>query len=438
MSLDVERNMDLSFKLTNLFLTGALTMTEVVLEVGNYLNKDPSAKLLNKYVKNGGQLDFTVCQPKFEKELAERLKDAGVTFLQTSSMAKGGVNLFLYADYEREKVDRVLAEFRAEHSRDGIADRSVFYAYADGNVRQLSGLDNAQAMLVAEHAEKRGMKIIVDEPQKGVFNISYAGKDLEKMTRIKADVAIELAGEAGKALRKQLDYENRNVVRILNKINSHAEKEPAHVVDLNGQKLEIDRYGVRYEGQESVITVDRNEENFKERANELLQRMRGPVLLTDEKMKEFEKEPDKKAFLVKADRENGRPAYTADEYQAVREMMEKKELYELKLSMLNPDQAAYDICIENDDMRLATFEEFNDLNEVESFEKSEELKPEILDEVRESMREMNDRRINATQQDLELEEEVLDGLAIDRQYDDLARDILHDQNNNLIPDEYEQ
>lgn len=437
MAIEAERNLDMSFKLTNIFLNGSMLLTEVVSEILQYLNKDPAAKMLNNYMKNGGQLDFTVCNERYAKELEERLKDNGVVFLRTSAANKGA-EMFVYADIDREKVNEVVAEFRADHEKDGIVDRSVFYAYAEGNVRQMTGLDTAQAMLITEHAEKRDMKLMVSETQKGIFTIEFAAKDLSKMNRIRTETAIELSGVAGKALRKQLEYESQNVVEIINKTNRG--KETFYVVDLDGKEIKSDEVGVTYKGPEGLITVEHTEESFEERANELLQRMRGPVHLTEEQKHDFDMENNKKKFLVTADKENGRPSYTEEEYKAIREMAAKKELYEIKLSLLNPEQQVYDICIENDDMRLATFEEFNDINEKQTEEyENDEINPEIMNEIKESIRNMQDTQGEPIR-DHELEEDILDGQEIERSEqleEDLSWDASHDKNGNLIPDEYE-
>ena len=53
--------------------------------------------------------------------------------------------------------------------------------------------------------------------------------------------------------------------------------------------------------------------------------MKGPVLLTEEQKKEFETEVEKKKYLVEREREQGRPSYTREEYQAIREMIQKRE-----------------------------------------------------------------------------------------------------------------
>ena len=438
MSIEVERTLDLFFKLTNICVQGPTNIMDVINEAFKYFAKDPAAKALKSYMKNGGQLDFTICLPQHAKEISERLKDEGIVFLETSSMANGGVRMFVFADADKERVDRVLSEFRAARELGGICDKSTFLAYAEGNVKKISNLELVDAKVIEEHAAKRGIQIMVEEPQKGKFSVLYAQKDERSMNRIKADTAIELSGLAGQALRKQIDYENDNYMKIMKNAAGWQYDNPFHIVDLNGNHMEVNKLEIIYEGKEGRITVDRKESDLNERVNVLMNKMRGPVRLSNKEYEKFQNAINQKEFLVHADRNNGRPIYTKDEYAAIREMMDKKELYEMKLAMQDPDECKYDICIENEDMRMASFEEFNDLNEQGIVERSEELNPVLLKEITEKLHSYVDEVVHTEIMDNELEEEILDGRADHEIYkENLAWDVMRDKNNNLIPDEYE-
>lgn len=438
MSIEVERSLDLFFKLTNIYIQGPTNVMDVVKEALKYFDKDPAAKALKSYMKNGGQLDFSICLPQHAKEMSERLKDEGVIFLETSSMANGGVRMFVFADADKERVNKVLKEFRAEHAINGITDKSTFLAYAEGNAIKISNLDFVDAKLIEEHSAKRGIQIMIEEPEKGKFSILYAQKDEKVMNRIKADTAIELSGLAGQALKKQIEYENENYMKIMRDASAWKYNRPFHIVDLAGNHMKADKYGVTYEGKEGRITIERNESDFNERLNELMIKMRGPVRLTEKEYEKFQNTMNQKEFLIHADRNNGRPIYTKEEYSAIQEMIQKKELYELKLAMLEPDECKYEICIENEDMRMASFEELNDLNEQETKSKSDELNPVLLKEIVGKLHTYVEENIDSEVLNNDLEEKILDGNAeLDRYKDDLTWDIMRDRNNNLIPDEYE-
>lgn len=436
MALDAERNLDMTFKMSNLFFNGTTSFMNVINALMEYASStDPAVKTLRKYMDAGGHLDFTVCKPEYEKELSERFRDEGITYMQTRSMANGGVDVFLYAESDRAKVKEILNDLRGEYGKSGITDHATMYAYAKGNVREIPNLNRDEAILFAEHAEKRNIKILVEEPAKDQFRVSFAEKDSNTVNRIKADVAIELSGLAGQALRKQLHYENDKLVKILDMAKNYESKEPSFLIDLRGNEMKVEYSGVTYKGESGVITVENNEPDFEERVDELIMQMNGPVLLNEQEKNEFDEQLDKKAYLVDAERRNGRPEYTADEYAAIKEMMAKRELYEMKLALLEPEQAVYDICLENDDMRLATFEEYNDINTAAVLERAE-IESELIEEIQDRFCGYRDKTNLLDYEMVDFEEAVLDG----REYDAFEKDVfdlIHDKNNNLIPDEYE-
>lgn len=435
MSIEVERNLDLGYKMTDLFLTGANTLLSVMCEILNYLDKDPMAKTLKQYMNHGGKLEFSICQPAYAKELEMLLKKEGISYLRSDDMANGGVGLFLYADKDRERVEHVLNELRAEQGRSGIVDKSVFWAYANDDVRVLSNLSIYEAILFSEKAEKSGILVAVDEPQRGVFSINYAGKDMPKMEAIKATVAVELAGKSGEALKRQLDYENRTFTEIDEKLVNDPENH-FFVVDLSGNTMEVTKQGIRYEGERGVITIDRFEDDYSDRANELLLEFRNPILLNEVEKARLDQTADKRKVLTEVSKEHGRPQITREEYLEAREKLEQKELYEMKLAMEAPDHSKIAFNIEDADLRLGTFEEFNDLNIAEN----ESIREDLLQDARKRLKgyQSHDRAEEFTIEDQKFAEQVLDGQQHEVAIEQETWELMHDKNNNYIPDEYER
>lgn len=435
MSIDVERDVDLSIKLTNLYLKGIDTLVNVVSEVLQYLDKDPMAKMLNKYMKHGGELEFSICRPAYANDLEKMFRKEGITYLRSNDMANGGVTLFVYADRDREKVNDIINQLRSEHTKSGIADRSVFWAYANDDVRTVSNLSSPEAMLFAEHAEKAGILVSIQQPQKGIYELQYAAKDEKFMDAIKISTALELSGISGQALIRQLNYENQNYSFLSEKLNEEI-SEPFYVVDLDGNEIYAEENGIRYEGKKGEITVDRMEDDYAQRVNDLLIEMRNPVFIRESDKKTLDEASNKKEALIALDKRNGRPTYSKEEFLEAKNVMKNKELYEMKLAMEHPDKNKIMFSIENDEMRLGTFEEFNDLNE----ETDNLVKEELLGEARRKIRayKMHDHAEEATLPEQEHAEQVLDGLDISRQREDDVWDLMHDKNNNYIPDEYER
>ena len=435
MSLEAERGVDLSYKMADLFLKGANTLLSVMSEALRYLDQDPMAKTLKSYMDHGGKLEFSICQKAYGDELERAFQKEGITYLRSNDMANGGICIFLYADRNRERAEQVFAKFRAEHGRAGIADQSVFWAYAKDDVRTLTGLSVHEAMLFSEKAEKAGILVSMDEPQKGVFALHYAGRDMPVLEDIKATVALELSGKSGEALKAQLDYENRTFTEISERLQQSPEA-PFYVVDLSGNTMEVTDRGIRYEGDKGVITIDRLEEAYWERANELLLEFRNPTLLNQAEMERLSANPDKRRILSEISKDHGRPQITREEYLEAREKLEQKELYEMKLAMEDPDHSRIAFNIEDADLRLGTFEEFNDLNE----EENRNIREDLFQDARRRLKRYQnlDRAEEDTLEEREFADRILDGQSQEQDFNREAWDLMHDKNNNYIPDEYER
>ena len=119
-------------------------------------------------------------------------------------------------------------------------------------------------------------------------------------------------------------------------------------------------------------------------------------------------------------------------------MIQKRELYEIKLALAEPDQAVFDICLENDDMRLATFEEFNDINEEKANSTFTEQDEQLFSEIHERMNTYIDTPEMLDYEQIDFERDILDGVEHDFAYDRDMMDLQHDKNNNLMPDHYEK
>lgn len=443
MASTAEQSVDLLFKSSNLVLSTIDTTMNLVNKMLDYLqeSKDPMIKAMRNYVKAGGKLEFVVCQPEYGKAYEETLKDAGVHFMQSVNTACGSVCVFIFPEKERMLVNDVLREFRAEYGKNGMVDHQVMQAYSQGRVREINHLTRNEASVFVERAEQSGIKVVISEPGKDRFKVTYAETDINIMNHIKADMAVEFSGEAGKALNKQLDYENENVVAHLDLIKNYEESEMLYLIDLKGNELQIDRDGVAFYDENGVFDIEKLDPKFNEKVNVLVMNMKNGVLLNEEQRRAYEQCQDKKKFLVDLDHKNGRPQLTEREFQALRELSLKKELYEMKLAMVEPEQGVYDICLECDDMRLATFEELDDINEMKM---NQELEPELLDEMKERFRQYKIHD-NSAVLDCDLvnfQEAVLDGREkdIEQEMNQMEldySDLLHDKNNNYMHDEFE-
>ena len=69
MASDVDRNVNMLFKVAFLGLKSVTSLEAVAYHTLEYMNRDPDAKILKKHIDKGGNLSFSVCQPEYEQEL---------------------------------------------------------------------------------------------------------------------------------------------------------------------------------------------------------------------------------------------------------------------------------------------------------------------------------------------------------------------------------
>ena len=448
MSQSVEKQIDLLFKITNLSLNGMTTFSGVVLQILNYVDKaDPTAKLLKKHVKKGGELSFSMCQPGISKEIALKLDEAGVPYVKSNTGIMDGATVFVFAGTDAEKVRVALDEYRSEQSHGGIIAKSVMQHGSHGNIRCIEGLDTHEAMLFCSHAANAGVNVSVEEPGKGEYSISFATKDKHIMNNIKATVALELTGKAGLALKKQLQYENDNAMRITGRVLDD-KKNTFYVVDLDNAVMKSTDEKITFEGSSGQIEIYRNDKDFNLRASEFISGMRGPIDLEKREMKEYmELNHDKRRkLLVNKDKEHGRPQYLKEEYEAIRKLQDNRILYEAKLAKENPEQEILQYSYFDDEMRMATFEEYEQINEEVAHDKTEAesgvVDPEIYDDARSRYRGYQDKKEEIPYEAQEFAENIIlekstDEMIYDNEIDDQFLDIMNDKNANRIPDDLE-
>ena len=167
--------------------------------------------------------------------------------------------------------------------------------------------------------------------------------------------------------------------------------------------------------------------------------------LKEKEYMDFTKKSPKhqKQILSEKDKSAGRPEMDIEAYLDMRKALESKALYEEKLALDNPEHEIYNYAFENNEMRMAAFEEYERLNrDVIQEKKSRYLDPEIHESLKnvdmqypdtESNTQIEEAEEQIFAQDREKEMEHLYG---DRDWD--RTDVGYDKNNNWIPDEYEK
>lgn len=443
---DAERNLQYTVQVMNMGLQGANTLVNSVYQTLNYIsNVDLDARALKKYVKNGGDLSVSICAPEHLKEISKRLELNGVTHISGKNHAMGGCGVLIFADVDSKTVDEVIANYKEEIENSGITDKSVLFNESDGHIRKVKNLCMEEAMLFAAHAEEKGIHIAVEEPDKGSFNVLFREKDRLKIDNIKRTVSLESSGLAGKALYKQLQYENENSMRIYRKVLDK-ENSDFHVVSLDGACIHVQKDNVIVERGASIKTIDKNDPSFASEVNFALCNMRNPIDMNDEKYHAYRDaftRNEKKRILMEADKENGRPSYSKEELYAIKKMEESRKMYEWKLQQENPDQVLYEYSYTNEEMRPADFDQYEQFNFESEHDRKERGKEDqvFFDEAAARYEGYADTPEIMTYEQQHYSEEILDGRTPEL-YEEYQQtmdefNIDHDRNANGIDDRYE-
>lgn len=386
MSRDAEQMLDYLIKATDMTMKFGVTAEKLfVTAVSEIMRSDPDVKLLKQHMKNGGNLSYSLCAPEYEKDLARKFKQEGIRFFKAESARMDGSSIFMYRDKDAADVKRILSEFRLEHSYDGQVRKEDLVRASNGNILQVKGLEQTEATILSEAARQRGIKIAMQETNKGEFAVFYGAGDAKAMRDVKLFAALQKSNPTVYgAIKKQVEYESSQSVQMIKTAVRYDKDAPYYIADMKGRTLEItaDRLTLKDPsmGRDTVI------EGTGSHRNRALSRIIGgmdqPVQLKASELDSLKAKG--KEFLIEKDQET-RPEYTHEEYMAMRKMVDQQILYEQKLGMDNPEQLGFTYSFTNSEMRMAEFEALEQVNENlvhDNIELSESDAPSLYEDAR--------------------------------------------------------
>lgn len=107
------------------------------------------------------------------KDLATRLEQIGIPHVVSASASLDGAGIILFSSKHREEIEKILAEFRAEHSRGGLTTKDVVCGKAENGTAQIEHLDHYEAAIMIEQAKAQGINVALDSNGKDDFNIIF-------------------------------------------------------------------------------------------------------------------------------------------------------------------------------------------------------------------------------------------------------------------------
>lgn len=445
---DVERNVNMLFKTADLQIKTVTTVMSVVKDLFEYLSKDNDVRMLKKELnEKNRELQFFVCKPEYMKDLATRLEQIGIPHVVSASASLDGAGIILFSSKHREEIEKILAEFRAEHSRGGLTTKDVVCGKAENGTAQIEHLDHYEAAIMIEQAKAQGINVALDSNGKDDFNIIFDQNDKAVMDNIRMTTAIQkCSGPAYEALKKQIDYEDAVSMEQAKDAASYNKNQAYYLTDINGTVMRVTADKVTYQekgGKEIIIDSDDFQRDSK--IMSLVGAMNCPTKLTEEDYSKYEKlsEKEKKDYLIAVDKENGRPQLSQAEYEAIRKMEDSRILYEQKLAQDNPEQEIYQYSYLNNEMRMETFAEFEKINQEAVHDRPalDNSDIELLDDARSQYRGYAEKQSELSYEQQEYADAVLendfDRLEKEFDMDDRWQKVINDRNANFIPDDLE-
>lgn len=444
---DVDRTINLFFQSTDILLKGISTMGMLVGSTLDYFNKNSGNHALDKYIGKGGQLEMFSANSRYADAVEKELKASGVRYVREAGLTSNGEILFVYAKDDRKEVNKVRNEFQKKIHLGGITSKEALHYLSGGNVHKIGRLNFYDAFMMAEVAKQKGVCISIDKTDYDQYRILYPKGNQKEMDNIKMTVAFQKADPVlYDAICKQLDYENNYSMQILKDAINHEKPTARFYGDLEGNRLIVSREAVVFTGIEGdSMTVSYNDPHREEKIAGLIGGMDNPREFSENEFLKYEgATPAGRVALVKeADRE--RPGYTQEELLEMKKFEENRVLYEAKLAQENPEQEIYQYSYLNNEMRMPSFEEMEQINADAIHDRREAIdasSPEFYDEARGLYLSYIDEEPDLSYEDEIFTEaildEELDRSAIDEYLrDNEMLDISYDRNANYIPDDLE-
>ena len=457
MPMDVERNINMLFQTENIALKSITTLTIVLTELLKLHEHERNEKRLLESLQNGGKLSFTVCDRVYADELKRNLDYEGIAYHESTTVSLNGKKMIVFSNADAKAVENIISRIRLEHNKGGIVPHSMLKNGATSKVVKFGDLSEIDARLISEMAKKQGVNIsILDSGFRG-HAIAYELKDRVIMDNIKRSLAIQKSYPVMyQALAKQMSFEEEKAVRLATEASKYTKNIPYYLVGTDGTSVKVtsDKVFVNEPGSKEGFVIDTDDEGRSADIENFVMSMESPQKFTAEEYQKLTElsEKERMELFAEKDKDSGRPELTAEEYLEIRKAVDSRILYEQKLSMDNPEQEVYTYGFENNEMRMATFQEFEHINSEFVHDRSEQfttLDPVIYDDLRNGAKVYKDTEdISFEDYENEISEmEVLSADELDHLRDqelgkiynepEIDTDVMNDMNNNYIPDEFE-
>ena len=448
MSMDVEKNLDYWFKVTNLGLRGMTTVTMILTEILKLFGDRENEKALLEDLRKDGKLRFVVSENTISDTLKKELDYRGIPYHESASVTMNGKKVIVFSEKNTPDVENVLAKMRLEHNRGGVIPYSMLVKGTSSIIQEFTTEKECDVRIIAELAKEKGISIAVLNRDFHKQVICYEEKDKVVMDNIKRTLLLQKSyPEMYQHLEKQMAFEEQWNAHLAKEAKLYNKNKPYYLVSIDGTTIEVtaNKVTIRESGAQTPYVIDTDDITRDGEVEAMVYGMQNPQKFEEHEYADFIKMDltRQKQVLEEKNRESGRPEMSMEAYFEMREALESKALYEEKLAMENPEHEIYNYAFENNEMRMATFEEYERLNrDVIQDKKDRFWNPEIHENLKYVDMHYPDTENNVRIEEVEEQifsqdrEKEMERLYGDKDWDKV--DVGYDKNNNWIPDEYEK
>ena len=243
-------------------LTGGVgTVSDVLYKTLNLMKDDPVNKALADALKHDDAVMYETDNFKEASELRKKLGENGIEFTAVAAYKDKVYVVVPKGDMER--AGEIVNDFYDSRSS-GVYTADYINYYSNGNVREVKGLSEEEAILFVERCKGAHVPVNVEGPSDGKFRLRFAEKDLDKMNRIRIDTAVSMHGPAGNLYREQLKWRNDYGKAVLNSVitgkfpDGRTVPEGSAIIDRSGKRIEVTKQYIKVFESGSSKSFSRN------------------------------------------------------------------------------------------------------------------------------------------------------------------------------------
>lgn len=271
---DGTREVGYFFQSLNIITRGVGTLADILYKTMMYYKDDPVNKALADALKHDDAVVFEVENFEEADEMRKKMSENGVKFTATAAY-KDKVYVVVPKE-DLEKASEIVNAFYDERSS-GLFTAQFINSYSNGQVQEIKGLSEEESSLFILRCKEQHVPICVDGPSDGTYRIRFAEHDLDKIERIRLDVATTLAGPAKDLYKEQLNWKNEYEKTIMNTIISgkypdgSTVAEGSAIAGTDGKRVEITKMYVKLYDAGTCKSFSRNasEKDLQKNAEEI-------------------------------------------------------------------------------------------------------------------------------------------------------------------------